>query len=230
MNMSVSLLKESHEKHWLEAGYNLLLQFREGWVAFRIKGREPANLKPFSLGDVSAVSNLSAWNEIKDSENRRYLEPHDEDLIYHEFWGHNKPNLRVYWQYPPREDIGSVLTVSREITGAVGYVDGDESPYGGPYSPKTEIIAVHERYPAFQAYNPLSSTITNALMSFDYMKYTYQILKDQAFIRELLLGNKPARKYTMGRLDPNPMTIPDWLKDLVGTGLLAFTKSVMEAA
>lgn len=226
--MDISLLKESHENLWLNEGYYLLLWFKEGYVPVRITGREWANLKPYSLGNVAATSNLGAWDTIIDANSRRYFEPYNEDLFYHIFWGVNKPKARMYVQYPPRENIGNVLSIDRSITGDIGYISGDDSPYDGPYSVKTELFSVKERYPAFEAYNPLTDTLTNLLLAAEYMKYSYEILKDRNLVRELILGQRPARKYTMGRIDPKSMSVPDWLKALVTKEMLNFTLELVE--
>lgn len=222
--METTLLKESHENLWLAEGYFLLLWFKEGYVPLRITGREWANLKPYSLGNIAAGGNLPAgWDEIQDGQSRRYFMPYTNSLVYHIFYGVNKPKVRLYVQYPPRENVGNVLTIDRSITGDVGYITGDDSPYEGPYSVKSELFSVKERYPAFEAYNPLTDAMTNVLLSAEYMKYSYEILKDRALVRELVLGLKPARKYTMGRIDPQSMSVPDWLGKLVTSEMLKYT-------
>ncbi|GAI05075.1 unnamed protein product [marine sediment metagenome] len=85
--MEVALLKTSHEDRFLEAGFYLALQFKTGWVVSRILGREWANLRPYSVGDLDAGASLGAWNEILDTSARRYLEASKDALIHHIFWG-----------------------------------------------------------------------------------------------------------------------------------------------
>lgn len=226
-----AILKESHENRWLEQGWYLALQFVEGWVCFRITGREPANLRPYSLGAVTAGGNLGAWNEILDGSARRILEPHNRGYIYDHFWGVTPAKAKIYTQAIPRADIGSLVAATRTITGDIGYVDGDMSPYDGPFSPKTELVTIRERSPAFNAHNPLASTMANVMLAFDTMKYTYQVIKSRTLISDLLTGQRRVKKYTMGPTDPNPMSIPNWLRDLVTKteDLLAYSRSVMEA-
>jgi len=226
----IALLKQSHEDRFLEAGFYLGLQFNSGWVVSRILGREFANLRPFSVGAVTAGDHLPAWNDIKDSSDKHYLEPSGKGLFYHHFWGLNTPNARVYVQFPSRNDIGSLTTVEREIDGDVGYISGVESPYDGPFSVKTELITVYERYPAFQVSNTTSDNFSNVMFHFETMKYSYQLIKDKKLIKELLTGKRQCRKYTMGRTYPMPSTIPRWLEDLVTGELMRWTKDLVESA
>jgi len=225
--MEITLLKETHDNLWLNEGYFLLLWFREGYVPVRVTGREWANLKPFSLGNVAARANLAAWNEIVDAFNRHYFEPYKESLIFHIFWGVNKPKARMYVQYPPRKNIGNILAPDRTVVGDVGYITGDDSPYDGPYSVKTELFSIKEIYPAFQAFNPLTDNMINLLLSAEYMKYSYKILKDRTLIKELVLGQRPARKYTMGQIDPDAMSVPEWLERLVTKDILEYTSGLV---
>jgi len=226
--MQVSLLKTSHEELFLDQGHLLALGFYEGWACFRIKHREWANLEPFSLGEVLAVSNLAAYDEIQDTQSRHFLEPHSEDLIYHSFWGVTPPRARIFVQYPPRADIGSVLSVPRSETGDVGYIDGDKSPYTGPFSNATELFTVKEKYPQVQVYNPLNDDMYNVMLNIDQRHYTYTIVKNLDLIRSILIGAARAKRYTMGTAWPNVMTIPDWLKSAVGSELLKKTLGIME--
>lgn len=228
--MRVALTKESHENFFLQEGHLLALQFKEGWVCVRIKGKEASNIKPYQLGAVAAASELSSWDEIKDSEARYLLQPPSNNFIHHFFWGINYPAAQVYFQYPSRRNRWSMIAVERVLGGDIGYVDGDMSPYEGPFSVKSEIFTVYDLYPAFQCHNPLNDAMANVLLNFDAMRYTYQIIKTQAMIREILVGERRARKHTVGGADPMPAEIPKWLKDLVGDGLLKMSLDIMEAA
>lgn len=227
--MEIALLQDSHENRWIEPGFCLALQFNSGWIVSRILGREFANLRPFSVGAVTAGSHLTAWNEIKDSTDKHYLEPSRRELFYHHFWGVNTPNARVYTQFPSKDNIGNLTTVEREVDGDVGYISGIESPYDGPFSVKTELITVYERYPAFQVSDKTSDNFANVMFHFETMKYSYQLIKDKNLIKELLTGKRQCRKYTMGRTDPMPSTVPKWLEDLVTAELMRWTKTLMES-
>jgi hypothetical protein len=226
--MDSVLLKTSHEDLFLEQGWLLALGFKEGWACFRTLDREWSNLEPYALGAVAAAANLAAYNEIMDTQSRRYLQPHEEGLIYHTFWGVTPKAARMKVQYPPREDLGSMLAVERSETDDVGYIDGYISPFRGPFSKKTELFTVKEKYPAFQVYNPLPDAMNNVMMRFDQMQYTYDIVKDKDLIKNMLVGGIRVKKYTMGHAWPSATTIPKWLQDLVGLDLLSWSLKVME--
>ncbi|GAI26718.1 unnamed protein product [marine sediment metagenome] len=225
--MQVSLLKTSHEDLFLDQGFLLALGFYEGWACFRVQHKEWANLEPWSLGAVDALGNLSAYDEIQDTQSRHYLEPHDEALIYHSFWGVTPTRARIYVQYPPRADIGSILAVPRSETGNVGYIDGNKSPFTGPFSTATELFTVKEKYPQVQAYNPLNDDMYNVMLNFDQRHYSYIIIKDENLIKSMLIGATRVKKYTMGPAWPNAMTLPTWLKDAIGSNLLKYSLKVV---
>lgn len=227
--MQVTLLKESHENLFLKTGFLLALIFNEGAACFRILGSEPSNVKPFSLGAVAATGNLaSGWDEITDASTRSYLMPPKNDWIYHAFYGINKPKARIYFQYPTRADRWNLTAVQRTVTGAVGYLDGEMSPYEGPFSVKSEIFTIKELYPAFECYNPLPDAMDNVMLNFDIMRYSRVIIKNRDIIRDILTLKRPAKVHVVAGIDPIPANIPDWLADLVSKELLTFSKTVME--
>lgn len=227
--MDVSLLKKSHEDLFLDQGHLLALGFIDGWVCFRITHREWSNLNPWSLGAVAATSNLAAYDEVQDAQSRHYLEPHSQLLIYHSFWGVTPVRARIYVQYPPRTEIGSILSVPRTITGDTGYIDGEKSPFDGPYSIATELITISDKYPQYQVYNPLNDAMDNVMLNFDQMHYMYNIIKNKDLVKSILIGsNSRVKKYTMGPAWPNATPIPDWLKKSAGEDILAYSLTVME--
>lgn len=221
-----AILKVSHEDLFLSPGHLLLIQFKEGFVPLRIVGMEWSNYEPLSLGAVAANSNLATWNDLADVQARRQLEPYDEQIIYQSFWGVTPANARVYVQYPPRTDLGSMQNIPRVITGDIGYIDGRKSPFYGPYSRTTEIITVKERYPQFQVLNPTFDAMANVMMSFDQRQYTYQIVKDRALVKDMILGKVTRKISTIGVAFPDPATIPDWLKKAVTPETLVYTRTV----
>lgn len=225
--MQVTLLKESHENSFLKEGYLLALQFEQGYACFRILGWEPSNVKPYSLGAVVAASNLTAWDEIVDSGGRRYLMPPEERWIYHAFYGVNKPKARIFFQYPTRQDRWNLVAVQRTITGNVGYIDGEMSPFDGPFALKSQLFTVHELYPAFQCYNPLNDAMDNVMLNFEIMRYSYLIIKNRDLIRDILTLKRPGRLHTVAGIDPSPARMPDWLSDLVSKDLLDYSKTVI---
>ncbi|MDV2504624.1 MAG: hypothetical protein RX318_11820 [bacterium] len=222
-----AVLKRSHEELFLEQGWLLALGFLEGWPCFRVQHKQWANLEPYSLGTVAAVSNLASYDEVKDSESRRYLDPHDNGLIYHSFWGVTPAPARIYTQFPPRNNLGSMIVVDRTETGEIGYVDGRKSPFYGPFSEDTEIFTVKGVYPALQAYNPLNDSMYNVMLNFAQRQYTYEIIKDRVLIKDMLVGNRRVKKFTMGLALPNPAKVPSWLEDNVGADLLKYSQQVM---
>ena len=226
--MQVALMKESHENLFLKEGYLLALQFAQGYACFRILGWEPSNVKPYSLGGVLALGNLAAWDEITDAGPRRLLMPPEQRWIYHSFYGVNKPRARIFFQYPTRQDRMNLVAVQRSITGDVGYIDGEMSPFDGPFALKSQLFTVHELYPAFQCYNPLNDAMDNVMLNFDVMRYSYVLIKNRDLIRDILTLRRPGRLHTVAGIDPEPARIPDWLSDLVGKELLTFSKSVIE--
>jgi len=226
--MQISLLKDSHESTFLKEGYLLALQFSNGWVCFRITGWEPSNVKPYSLGTVAATSNLAAWDEITDANARRYLMPPEEFWIDHIFYGINKPKARIYFQYPTRQDRWNLVAVQRTITGDVGYIDGEMSPFDGPFALKSQIFTVHELYPAFQCYNPLGDAMDNVMLNFDIMRYSYVLVKNRDLIHDILTLKRPGRLHTVAGIDPSPARCPDWLSDKIGNELLKFSREVIE--
>jgi hypothetical protein len=223
-----ALLKVSHDDLFLEQGHLLALGFNEGWACFRIQHKEWSNLKPWSLGAVAALGSLATFNLIQTAApSVHYLEPHDRGLIYHIFFGVTPSPARIYSQYPPHDDLGSMLAATRVVGGDVGYIDGNKSPYNGPFSLETELFTVKERYPALQAYNPLNDAMYNVMLAFDQRQYTYTAITDKVLIKEMLLGRIKVKKYTMGRAYPSPMTTPDWLKEIITRSLLQYSLDVV---
>ncbi len=226
-----ALLKTSHEDLFLQPGFYLACQYFEGWVVTRITSREWSNLRPISAGALLANTSLAAWNTVTDAAGTRFLEPYVQDFFYHIFWGCNTPLARIYVQHPTGQDMGNLITGTRAVAGDVGYIEGHESPYDGPFSVKTELLTVNQRYPAFQVSNVTFDPFANVTFNFQVMKYRYKIIKDTKLIDDLLTGRRQCKRITIGRADPEPTRIPDWLLTLVGAKLLRWTKeSVMEIA
>jgi hypothetical protein len=220
--------KQTHREFFLEEGYLFALQFDEGWVVFRVKGWEDAPLKPWNLGSCTALDNLDAFDEVEDSDNRHYLEPHIKEIVKHIFWGVSPPKARIFKEYPARIPRNSLISVTRTLTGDIGYIDGDESPYEGPFSSRTELFTLHDLWPQFQVYNPLRRTMNSVEMSFDIRSYTYNLMKDRTLIGDCLLGQRRCKKHTVGGID-KPASIPAWLKELMPSGMLEWTKTLLES-
>lgn len=224
--MDKTVLVNSHETQFLEQGWYFALGFREGWFVGRVTQATRANLQPWALGPVAAGGNLAAYDEVQDANSRHYLEPYTPDVIYQTFWGVSPAQSRIKWQYPVRTDLGSMLNVARTLTDNVGFVDGNKSPFWGPYSDTTEVFTVKDQYPAFQVHNPTSDAITNVMLNFDQAQYTYSVVKDKALIKDLLVGNRKVKKKTMGTV-PLQLEAPGWLVNMVTKSLLDYSLQVM---
>lgn len=227
--MIKTVLQRSHEEYFLEQGWYFALSFLQGWFVGRVVDKGWANLEPWSLGAVAAGGNLAQYDEIQDANNRHYLEPYTQDLIYHTFWGVTPTPARIKWQYPSRTDQGSMLAIPRTLTDTIGYIDGRKSPYGGPFSEATEIWTIKDQYPTFNVLNPTPDIMSNVMLNLDQRQYTYTVIKDLTLIKELLIGNRRVKKYTMG-IAQKPMDIPQWLSTLIGVNLLEETRKIMAGA
>ena len=227
--MDSVILKQSHEDLFLDVGYFFALGFKEGWFVGRVTGKAWANLQSYSLGAVASGGNLANYDEVMDNQARHYLEPPKtmKNIIYHSFWGVTPTPAKIKWQFPVRQDLGSMLEIIRSLTDNVGAIDGHVSPFWGPYSGSTELFTVNERYPAMNVLNPTGDTMSNVMLRFDQRQYSYELVTDKAQIKGLLVGNTRCKRYTMGTVDPIPMTMPNWLSTLIGSDVLTYTNNVM---
>jgi hypothetical protein len=217
-------IKTSHEDLFLSPGHLMLMQFMEGFVPLRVTGMTWSSLEPWALGPVAALGNLALYNDLVDAQQRRQLEPYNELIIYQTFWGVTPSNARIYMQYPPRTDIGSMLNVPRTITGDIGYVNGHRSPFSGPFSRVTEVITVKEKYPQFQAYNPTNDAMANVMLNFDQRQFTYMLIKDKALIKDMVLGRVNRKIYTVGTAFPLAAAIPDYMRKAITQEILDYTQ------
>ena len=224
--MEKTVLQASHESFYLEQGWYFALGFREGYFLGRVTQKTWSTLQPWVLGPVAAGGNLAIYDEIQDNSNRHYLEPYSPQIIYHTFWGVTPTPAQIKWQYPIRTELGSMLSVARSLTDNVGLIDGNKSPFWGPYSEATELFTVRDQYPAFQVYNPTSDAMSNVMLNFDQRQYTYEVITDKALIKDLLTGNRRVKKYTMGTV-PLQLEAPGWLVRQVGSDLFSYTQQVM---
>lgn len=227
--MQKTVLVESHERKYLEPGFYFALNFYEGWFVGRVTGRTWANLQPWSLGFCAAGGNLTAYDEIQDTQSRHYLEPPktERELIYHSFFGVTPASARAKLQFPVRNDLGSMIEINRTLTDNVGFIDGKKSPFWGPFSDVTEFFTVNETYPAVDIYNPTGDGFTNVKLNIDQRQYSYELVKDKALVKTLLVGQARVKKYTMGTINPQPMKMPLWLQTLIGGDMLNYTANVM---
>lgn len=227
--MDKTVVIPSHETLFLEQGWYLALGFKQGWFVVRVVQKAWSNLQPWALGPVAANATLATADEIQDASNRHYLEPYNPDIIYHSFWGVTPTPAKIKWEFPVRTPLGSMLSISRTLTDGVGFIDGNRSPFWGPFSEATELFTVKDQYPDYNCHNPLNDAMTNVMLNFDQRQYMYEIVKDKALIKELLTGNKKCKKYTMGGL-PVQLEAPGWIIDRATSALMKYTLDVMGGA
>ncbi len=225
--MNEVTLKRHHEDYYLDQGWYFALSFNEGWFVGRVVDRMWSNLEPWALGPVASLGNLAAYDDVEDTNARRYLDPFKEEIIYHTFWGITPASARIKWQNPIRQDLGSMLDKTRALNDQVGFIDGYKSPFHGPFSTATELFTVKERYPAFNVLNPTGDAMPNVMLNFDQRQYTYTVVRDKTAVKDLLVGNRRVKKFTMGTADPQPMKMPLWLMNLIGSDMLTYTQAVM---
>lgn len=206
------------EDEFLKEGQFLGLRFFDGWTFFRVLGKEVTNLTPYQLESALTTGSTStSWNDIPVSttDDRNQLAPTREhkDQIYQIFYGISPSRAQIYWQYISRQDRGC-LVATRAEGGAVGHVDGEESPYRDP-SIRSELFTLYDRSPSFKAYNPTPDTIA-VNMNFVVAKLYYFIVKNEQMIKDFLMGQRRCKFYTVGMPGEDPVTIPSWLGELLG--------------
>ncbi len=168
---------------------------------FRIDRTEPSNF-PYSFGSISASGN-SGWIDLQDSSTNTYfLEPDDENVINHFFYGISPSRAEVYFQYPKDVDRWKLFG-SRAVGSQHGVIFGWESPYRHPH-PKTEFITVYGKRPAMNVYNPTSSAQTIRVM-FYARTYRVEIIESPTpeEFRRAIIKNPGGKALIVA---------PDWLK------------------
>jgi len=182
---------------------------------FRIERIEPT-VYPYSFGSI-ASSDSSGWIDLKDSSTNTYfLEPDDESIINHFFYGISPSRAEVYLQYPKGIDRWK-LYGSRTVGSQHGAIFGWESPYKYP-QPKTELITVKGKRPAMNVYNPMSSAQTIRVM-FYVMTYRVSLIKPSIEEMKIAIVKNPGGKTLI--------TAPDWLKLSYGVKYIT-THSLIE--
>jgi hypothetical protein len=201
---------------FLNAGDFLALRFSDGYYCFRVMGKEMTNLKPYEMETaLAAAGTSSSWTAIpvSSSNSSEQIQPTKEhkDQIYQVRYGVYPSRMQIYTQFISRQDRGS-LVGTRAEGGAVGHVDGEDSPYMEP-TEVSEFFSLYERSPVFKAYNPTPSTSVVDL-NFKIAKLYYWTIKNRALLTKLLSAEKRCKFYTMGLPGENPMTAPTWLSDI----------------
>ncbi|MBU2060179.1 MAG: hypothetical protein KKB38_20910, partial [Gammaproteobacteria bacterium] len=70
--------------------------------------------------------------------------------------------------------------------------------------------------------------MANVMVNFDQRQYSFDATKNRETIKALLIGNMRVKKYTMGTVNPPPMTIPNWLGTEIGSTMLKYTNDVLQ--
>lgn len=129
------------------------------WEAETIE--QPNDLADYSLGSATALATAgTGWSEITDSQGRYHLEPENEKVVYHCFFGVSPGQAWIYRRYPANKDFNSLLG-TRAIGSGIGHIDGVKSPYQTP-TPVSEFFTMKGQHPSFLGYHPFGepSSIT----------------------------------------------------------------------
>lgn len=179
----------------------------------------PNNLTDHSLGTANAQNVTGTdWDEVQDSSSRYILEPEQERVIYHFFYGISPGQAWVYRRYPTNIDTNSLIG-SRRIGDNVGYISGLDSPYRTP-SPLTETFTLKGVHPAYLGYNPYPEPASlNVRMNFFTARYDVRFIGvDPSNDGELDSQRRIApdvyqRAATLRTLGGRtPVDIPTWLE------------------
>ena len=209
---------EIEKKNWIpKENHYVGLLFDEGYWFFQVIRRQQLTIYApyaFNSNAVVASGSTSGWETPTDAAGRRYLEPQEEETVYQFFTGLAPSTTNLYLQYSQRVDRMNLIT-PRTVPGAIGYWDGLSTPYADP-SPRTELWALYQLYPHFNAENPPVTGVDEMLFaSFYITPMTYRVIKDTNKIKMFLRGDKPATIRTMGDGD-RPIGAPAWLKSEYG--------------
>jgi len=172
----------------------------------------PDDLMDFSLGAAVAQATAgTGWKTIQDSSSRYYLEPADDAVIYHFFYGISPGQARVYLQYPSGVDLNSLIT-TRAISDPVGFVDGIKSPYRSP-SVVTEMFSMNGAYPAFLGYNPYKEPASITIrMNFFIMRYSVRLLGTDGGNWKIAPPDVRARAAIRAVGGRNLVDVPSWIQ------------------
>jgi len=173
----------------------------------------PVDLANFSLGAATAQAVAgTGWKEIQDSSSRYWLEPADEKVIYHFFYGVSPGQARVYLQYPSGVDINSLIS-TRAIGSDAGFVDGIKSPYRSP-SVDTEMFSMKGAFPAFLGYNPyLEPASITIRLNFFVRRYTVKVLGVDDGNGRVASPNVKHQAVVRAVGGRNLIDIPTWVQD-----------------
>ena len=200
------------EKYIPQENWYVGLLWDEGYFFFQILRKQQLTVyMPYDFEDYGWINpdDVSGWEAPADAQGRFYLEPQEEETIYQFFMGISPSQSKIYLQYTQREDRMNLIA-PRPVPGRIGFWDGEMSAYHDP-SPITEMWAVHDIYPYFNAENPGVSCVQKKIRaSFWITPFTYKVIKDSNKILSFLRGDKRCTVRTMGD-GHRPIKAPAWM-------------------
>ena len=220
--------QNSNDSRFLKTGHYLGLKFDQGWWFTQVVGTEYVEVKPMVLLNedesravIASSTESIATDEIEDSQDRRVLEPNDDErnTIFQLMYGIAPSRMQTYTLY------GRDRPKSAQDYDAPGepaaYVTGFDSPYNNP-SRQAEAFYVNSMSPLrIQAFNPMDEA-EEARLSFHVNKLRYTTVTDESLMKAMLQGQQPARLVELGEGVQNrdQVAIPSWLNE-------AFSEHIM---
>lgn len=208
----------------LREGHYAGLKFDEGWLFIQVVGTEYVELKPFVLRNndderalIQAGESGSDTDEIRDSQDRKVLEPDDSERnsIFQIMYGVAPSRMRIFSLYG-RERNKSLQDFD-EPGDPAAFVNGFDSPYNNP-TQEAEVFYVNSMSPLrLQAYNPMDED-EEARLSFHINKLRYNVVTDRGLMKSMLQGTQPARLSMLGGGIQNrdQVGIPNWVQEAFG--------------
>lgn len=196
---------QRYKEALLETGYFAGLRFFEGTLFFVTLGREETNVQhtyagTFGAGTPITVNSDGGFETPTDSSGRNLLEPGTTDIVHQIFTGIAPTSARLFRNFPSGRVIQS-LRGTRSITGNVGYIRGEDSPYEDP-DPKTELWCTKDIVPDFDVFLPPEVRDSQfGKLNHIVIRYKYAIVQDENLIREFVRRERRVKVVTMGSPD-----------------------------
>lgn len=173
---------------------------------FKVTRVEPADYK-FTYDDVLAGKTANFLDLVDDS-STFILDPVEDTIINHFFWGISPSRCEVYLQYPKDVDRGS-LAGTRALGSGNGMIDGNQSSYLCP-SIRTETVSIKDVRPAYGLFNPSLETISPAQMLY-VMKYRVDWMAAKELTEQQLARRRIIAVGGIGLIDA-PAWLQTWAK------------------
>lgn len=208
----------------LQEGHYAGLKFDEGWWFVQIIGSEYVELKPFTLQNsneqravIQAGESGITTDEIEDSQNRKVLEPDDDERnsLFQIMYGVAPSRMQVFTLYG--RDRTKALQDYDQPGEPAAYVNGLDSPYNNP-TREAELFYINSMSPLrLQAYNPMDED-AEAKLSFHVNKLRYTTITDRGLMKAMLQGQQPARLSMLGEgiQNQDQVGVPNWLNEAFG--------------